>query len=82
MSGLKEVSVKFTYKTINGSRSEATYSTKHLRHDMSKPTPEDVIVGFADELARIAAIDGYGDKVEEAVKDARRRVAEWEAKRG
>lgn len=79
---LKSTTVVFKFATTTGSRSEAKYSTSNVRPDGSKPTPEEVITEVVDELARVAAIDGYGDKVVAAAQAACKRVEEWNKKNG
>jgi hypothetical protein len=68
---LKTVTVRLTFSTTSGYRSEAGFGGKGI-------DPNDAICGAIDELARIAALNGIGERASAAVADARSRVAAYQ----
>lgn len=70
---MKSCRIQINYSADDGFRSEAAYSSKR------SGSPEECLYNAADEIARLAELFGFGDLIEFAVQDARKRVREWKA---
>lgn len=68
---LKAASIKFSFKSSTG------YSTSENWGPGNNGTAPQVLIAAVDEIARIAALYGFGAEVVAAAQDACRRVAVW-----
>ena len=72
---LLKASVTIKYWADDGYRSEVKFAN-------TKATPEQILLGSLDELARICAIFISEDHVMQTVEDVLERVAHWKQKIG
>lgn len=75
---MKSCSAALNYRADDGYSSKTTFASVRQKPNMfAKPDPRECWIEVADELARVAELFDFGDRVEAAVKDARKRVKEW-----
>ncbi len=78
---LKRASIVMKLTSGKGSRIEIKWQSDPP--NAAKPaSPDRVLEGAADEIARIAELCGFGDRIEAAVREARGRVQEHSAREG
>lgn len=78
---LKRASVVLKVANQKGARLEVKWQSN--APGAPKPaTPERVLEGAAEEIARLAELCGFGARIETAVQEARKRVQEHLAKAG